>query len=403
MNRWTRSRHCLGPLILGVGLAVSFSGHSIASSAPAQEPEGVLRLIQITENGTPKECSLPIPRAYAGETVEYMRNNAGAGSYENAGACLDLRPHSIQASNIPSSTKILLTDDWFCSKELDDKYDNGHDWSSNKNFWIELIATRQPSTLEELGINNLFGYPKGGYVTNKAKDTGKLSKGIKVLDYGRMGGDERISEHLSCIRITVGAGPSTPPPTAEVQTTLDDKWSDPIRENVDKAFVCPDDKVLAGRQHWGDENGPTHHKCATLGDAKTYQRGESRWSPEIKESGIGRSGDNEWYYFSCPRNAVLTGRHHWGDENGPTKYQCSIIYKGATDKPENRLTVVPGEWSETMQESGADSKVKGGDESKGSGFMCPANQVLIGRAHFGDENGGTRNRCGTLHDPQPSH
>ncbi|MFJ4397676.1 hypothetical protein [Pseudomonas sp. NPDC089396] len=386
---------------MGVGLAISFSGYSTAHGAPAQEPEGVLRLIHFSENGSPKECSLPIPRAYAGETVEYMLNNVGVGAYENVGTCHDIRPHSIQASNIPSSTKILLTDDWLCSKDLDDEYDDEHDWSSNKNFWIELIATRQPSTLEELGINNLFGYPKGGYVTNKGKDTGNLSKGIKVLDYGRMGGDERISEHLSCIRITVGAGPSTPPP-AVVQTTLDSQWSAPVRENVDEPYICPDNKVLAGRQHWGDENGPTHHKCATLGAAGTYLRGESRWSSEIIESGIDRDGDDEWYYFSCPRNTVLTGRHHEGDENGPTKYQCSIIYKGATGNPENRLTVVSGEWSAEIQESGKDSKIKGGNEDKGSEFTCPNNQVLIGRAHFGDENDKTRYRCGTLHDPHPS-
>ncbi|MFC5946404.1 hypothetical protein [Micromonospora harpali] len=32
-----------------------------------------------------------------------------------------------------------------------------------------------------------------------------------------------------------------------------------------------------------------------------------------------------------------------------------------------------------------------------SSFMCPANEVMIGRAHYGDENGKTTYRCGRIY------
>ena len=408
MNRLTRSRRYVRPLIAGTALAAAFSGHCTANSAPTAAPEGILRLIEYTENGSPKECSLPIPGAYADETVEYMLNNKGGGSFEAPGACSTLRPVSIQASNIPSTTKILLTDDWHCSKELGTSYDET-DYSSNQNFWIELGATRQPSTLEELGINNLFGYPKKGYIRNKGQGTGRQTEGVKLLDYGRVGGDERVSGHLSCVRITVGAGSTTPAPGARVASKVDANWSPGVREDVDRAFTCTNNTVMAGRQHWGDENGPTHYKCATLLDAKEetpYLRGETMWSADITESGLEKK---DWYYFSCPHNSVMIGRHHKWDENGPTRYECAIIYKDAIDKPENRLSVVPGAWSNAIKESddGVTRKddtqgptTLGGDEKKGSTYVCPNNQVMIGRAHVGDENGLTRYRCGTLHDPR---
>ena len=91
------------------------------------------------------------------------------------------------------------------------------------------------------------------------------------------------------------------------------------KESIRYKFECPDNKVLVGRGHAGDENGSTKYYCAPLKDAwgEPLQVGNRVWSADIKES------DSN---YNCPTGNVMTGRGHNGDENGTTWYQCSELY-----------------------------------------------------------------------------
>ncbi|MFF2780566.1 hypothetical protein ACFVU3_37395 [Streptomyces sp. NPDC058052] len=80
----------------------------------------------------------------------------------------------------------------------------------------------------------------------------------------------------------------------------------------------------------------------------------------------------------CPTDQVLLGRSHSGDENGSTTYYCGIIL---IDGQVARVSAPA--WSASQRESN-------------SYFSAPANQVLVGRQHTGDENGTTRYATASL-------
>ncbi len=83
--------------------------------------------------------------------------------------------------------------------------------------------------------------------------------------------------------------------------------------------------------------------------------------------------------FTCPGGEVLTGRSHQGDENGWTTYWCGrILIDGEP------VLVQSEGWSYAQKESS-------------SYFVASGDQALIGRAHYGDENGMTQYLTATLH------
>lgn len=92
-------------------------------------------------------------------------------------------------------------------------------------------------------------------------------------------------------------------------------------------------------------------------------------------SGMKESGSN----FLCPTNTVMTGRYHKGDENGQTQYEYATLK--AVDENGNavagNITVENVTWAASFK------------ESSGSGYDAPANRVIVGRKHTGDENGQT--------------
>ncbi|MFE9123641.1 hypothetical protein [Streptomyces sp. NPDC007172] len=100
-------------------------------------------------------------------------------------------------------------------------------------------------------------------------------------------------------------------------------------------------------------------------------------SEPIKESGGTR--------YVAPEGRVLVGRSHRGDETGTTRsYHAQVL-----DKWGQPLTVVHGTWSNSQKESS-------------SSFEAPANQVLVGRWHTGDENGTTEYLTATLYSSAPA-
>jgi hypothetical protein len=90
-------------------------------------------------------------------------------------------------------------------------------------------------------------------------------------------------------------------------------WSAGIKESTGTAYICPSSKVIAGRQHSGDENGTTYYLCCNAGIPQAATT-NCAWSAGIKES----SGTA----YTCLSSKVMVGRQHSGDENGTTWYYC---------------------------------------------------------------------------------
>lgn len=158
----------------------------------------------------------------------------------------------------------------------------------------------------------------------------------------------------------------------EPLTTADAQWTSWKKESDGDRIETPENTVLTGREHKGDENGDTRYQYSKvmLGDTRMIVTNR-RWSDKIKES----SGT----WFSCQGNAVLTGRKHKGDENGDTEYQAADVF--FPDAPE--ITTGDAEWSDWLKES--DDK-----------YVAPENRVITGRQHKGDENGDTRYRTSKI-------
>ncbi len=211
---------------------------------------------------------------------------------------------------------------------------------------------------------------------------------------------------------------------------LDVQWSDEIKESSGTTFVAPTDRVIVGRYHSGDENGPTQYATAIIKvDGQQVKTFDLQSHSPFKESSgtwfvtdaqrviVGRNHDGDengkTFYitarlsanmpekepapkgtliipnvrsysaeykesnhkFECPKNTVMTGRIHTGDENGTTKYQYATLK--AIDWQGNRLpgevTIEDYQWSKSIP------------ENQGTGFDAPVNRVVVGREHYGDE------------------
>ena len=163
----------------------------------------------------------------------------------------------------------------------------------------------------------------------------------------------------------------------QVIVTPDDDWSAAKKENrtndnADGPITCESNKVMIGRQHDGDENGNTQHKCASVKQTDTALTVGPKSTHDI-------SKESTLYKFECPDNKVLVGRGHQGDENGSTKYYCAQVID-AWDKP---LQVGHRVWSGPIKESY-------------SNYTCLAETVMTGRGHTGDENGNSWYQCAML-------
>lgn len=151
------------------------------------------------------------------------------------------------------------------------------------------------------------------------------------------------------------------------------EWSEWSKESSGQGFDALNNRVLVGREHRGDENGKTRYATAIVQfNGKNCMTTDRVSSSSIKESkGIWCCSDSE---------RVMTGRHHSGDENGRTYYNYSKIYslEPSTEPASKGTIIVPNirMQSESMNESK-------------SSFLCPSNMVLTGRLHSGDENGST--------------
>ncbi|WP_426149482.1 hypothetical protein [Pseudomonas sp. DC3000-4b1] len=171
------------------------------------------------------------------------------------------------------------------------------------------------------------------------------------------------------------------------QAVYGQQWFITQKESA-ASFDCTqkDGKAVAGviisETHDGDENADTTIGCATL-----KQGGDVLLLSGDKEKTWTITKDNESQGYrltedkkniaevACPKNSVLVARSHKGDENGPTTYTCQTLIDawGKDMVPRQRHLMV-------------------GSQSS-SDLKCPEPMAVVGRAHFGDENGQTYLEC----------
>lgn len=117
--------------------------------------------------------------------------------------------------------------------------------------------------------------------------------------------------------------------------TIEDlRWDGGFVESSGMGYDAPVNRVIVGRKHSGDENGTTQYCTAIVKfngyatTVKDYAVSETR-----KESG-------GWNWFRTSSNQVVTGRHHFGDENGNTYYSMGTISCDNTPKPQEKFKVI---------------------------------------------------------------
>lgn len=156
-----------------------------------------------------------------------------------------------------------------------------------------------------------------------------------------------------------------------------ESWSN-YDEESSHTFACAANHVWVARVHSGDENGPTSYvqtdltvlNAADFGNLDVAVTSPSYYT-QVKES----SGT----WVNAPANKILTGRSHYGDENENTSYYVSTVsVRGLSAAVVDIVTSGPYK------------------ESSGVYFECPDSRVMTGRFHYGDENGDTYYRCGRL-------
>jgi hypothetical protein len=145
----------------------------------------------------------------------------------------------------------------------------------------------------------------------------------------------------------------------------------PIKES-NSTFLCPENTVMIGRMHQGDENKDTYYRSAPLMvDPSTGQAGTvnianpSDWIDAGKQSELS---------YQAPAGFVITGRKHDGDENGKTYFKISEVLIGNTiSKTVDTVTSGP-----IKENSGIWYDTPAIDTMKGA---------ITGMDHAGDENG----------------
>ncbi|GAA3019961.1 hypothetical protein GCM10017559_50360 [Streptosporangium longisporum] len=143
-----------------------------------------------------------------------------------------------------------------------------------------------------------------------------------------------------------------------------------VKESAGAIVSCPDNQVMTGRSHTGDENGYTKYSCSQIFIDDEQVTVERRgWV------GVGRESSS---LFEAPENQVIVGRRHSGNENGYTYYeQAALWWQG------RQLRVVLSPWGSDVRESN-------------HSVSASPYHVMTGRVHYGDENGYTAYRFGSV-------
>ncbi|MEU1735941.1 hypothetical protein [Streptosporangium sp. NPDC020145] len=132
--------------------------------------------------------------------------------------------------------------------------------------------------------------------------------GNEVMTGRSHSGDENGSTTYYCSTITINDQP--------VQNVVKGLWSAGLKESR-SSYTAPNDQAVIGRWHSGDENGSTKYLAAMFfWQGRQVRFSSPAWSGDLKES------RHSW---RANAGQVMTGRYHWGDENGTTRYQYATV------------------------------------------------------------------------------
>jgi len=156
-------------------------------------------------------------------------------------------------------------------------------------------------------------------------------------------------------------------------TVEDITWSSAFKESSGKNFQAGANRVIVGRQHSGDENGKTQYATAIV-----KINGLQATVTDVVTSDSKK--ESSWKWFKATGDRFIIGRYHNGDENGKTSYTSGRleVYGSYSGAAPIGTVIVPKERSRVNLSQESDSE-----------FICPSNTVMTGRSHTGDENGAT--------------
>lgn len=335
-------------------LTLAMLGATLNMQVFANEPIGGITLL--SKNNAP--CSFPLPAEGSGLTYNYATNSPSYSCYPDTA-------RSVRFDRLPSAMEIIFSSRPDCNPEA----------AGENEYWIKFKTTATNTGSSKIySFEELQTYPKGQ----------TIFRGLKLVDKKEVSG-ETMRDATTCVKLVASADIDTPEPKGSLVLT-DTEGPGAIKEDSGREAVCPGSSILYYRQHGGDQTQTTVYGCRL---AKNHEIRDRKWSVSFRESGLDPedtgatsfANNKRYIYFTCPINTVMTGRHHSGDENGDTRYQCASLVD-----PSNGQTVLvePTQWTKEHKESSSTYET------------CPANQVMIGRAHKNDENGETRYLCATL-------
>ncbi|MGW4801768.1 hypothetical protein ACWEPC_56070 [Nonomuraea sp. NPDC004297] len=123
---------------------------------------------------------------------------------------------------------------------------------------------------------------------------------------------------VAAVAAALSATTMAAPASAAVTIKVERVYSEAVWESMGTQFTCPPNQVLTGRSHYGDENARTTYSCSRiLIDDQQVEVHPGDWTSPERES---RSD------YSAPDNQVVVGRWHQDDENGPTRYRSAALY-----------------------------------------------------------------------------
>ena len=240
--------------------------------------------------------------------------------------------------------------------DKDHTRDGGYQWNITKN----VLPLEQQEWKDYAGA---WGEIGTGIQPWGDATSGPLGPWYKIWDFGTQN-DEHIPQ-------------SSLISSNQILLVPDVRYeSKEIKESSGIAFEAPTNMLITGRKHSEDENGYTQYQYASLKAIDSSGKqingiitiSDLQWSEEHKESDSAN-------FFQAPNGRVITGRQHFGDENGNTRYQTGVVlFNGKQTTVLSASTLLA---NVSLKESG------------GTFFRSASRFILLGRTHSGDENGKT--------------
>lgn len=323
-------------------MTIAMLSATLSIQAFASDPIGGVTLL--SKDNAP--CGFTPPAEGSGETFSYATNSP---AYD----CYPSKIRSVRFDRLPSAMEIIVSSQRTCNTST----------AKEDEYWIKF-----KTTATNTGSPNIYSFEE---LQTYAKGQ-TIFRGLKVVDKKTVSG-EKMRDATVCVKLIASGDIDTPAPK-NLLTLKDSEGLDWQKESESPNRECPGEGMISLRVHNnGDENKATRYECRV---ADGYQIKDRKWSVPFGEYGR----EDDYIYFTCPTNTVMTGRWHTGDEEGYTRYQCASLVNSSGQA----VQVEPLDWSEGHKESGGHSEA------------CGTNQIMIGRAHEGDENGQTRYLCANL-------